>query len=769
MWPRGPSHELIGRDREIRELRAVLTSGDQLVTVTGPAGVGKTRLAIDVAQSGRAELGQAHSVDLTTLNEATQVLPALAGALGVEESASEPLPVALRQALASEERFVLLDNFEHVIAAAPELGALLDDAPGLRVLVTSREPLGLLREREYRLQPLALPADPGLADVEALRAVASVALLEQRAQAVDPRFAITAENAAVIAELVIRLDGLPLAIELAAPRLRALSPGELLARLGRRLDMLRSRERDRPPRHRTLRAAIGWSYHLLTPEEAWALRALAVFAAPATLEALTRVAVPPGTQEPAALDLIESLIEKGLLQRVDFGTETRYRLLESIRAFAAERLAVEGEQRPARRRHADYFLDLAEEAEPLLAGAWHPDVFERIGRDFRNLEAVVAYALETRDRDVAWRLGALTFYWWQHGQLSRVHDLSRVLKLIGSLDAVETPSAAAAKISYNAALFASTLGDIDGALRHLERGRKIADAAGDARQWVWMVTLELWIAWITGRYDWIDELEALLDVMPEGADDWSVGAGHLALATLLQSAGRRQDAVDRYTRALPLLTQGTERAGSGVAYVGLCRDRRWRGDLAKAVDLLSRAIEAFRDHPDRQTMPYAIEEAVHLARALRADAGADVQARLVGAAERMRDIVRVPRAAGQVEEWKATKAAVAKALGADAFEAARTAGADLSVHEALAQALDLIHAPAAGGTSPDRSALTPREIEVAALIGAGLTSPEIAERLVMSVHTANTHAAHIREKLALRSRAEIASWATQQGLRPANS
>jgi predicted ATPase/class 3 adenylate cyclase len=359
----------IGRGRELEEVMAALES-TRLLTLTGPGGSGKTRLAIRTAQEllPRLEDG-AFFVALAPISDPALVVPTMAQALGVSEKADRAPLDALTDHLQHSDVLLVLDNFEQVLDAAGEVGQLLTTTERLRVLATTREPLGLSGEREYPVPPLGLPDVDALPSLDALSQFEAVRLFVDRATAVKPDFAVTNENAPAVAEICARLDGLPLAIELAAARVKILTPQSILQRLEHSLGFLAVGTRDVPNRQRTLRDAIAWSHDLLDPEEAALFARLSVFRGGFSLEAVERVGNPADELGIDTLEGVASLANKSLARQAETGTdEPRFFMLETIREFAAERLAASADAEEIARRHAAFFLDLAERAEPELTG-----------------------------------------------------------------------------------------------------------------------------------------------------------------------------------------------------------------------------------------------------------------------------------------------------------------------------------------------------------------------------------------------------------------
>ncbi|MBV9542821.1 MAG: AAA family ATPase, partial [Chloroflexi bacterium] len=471
----------VGREQLLVEVRRLLTraSGNcRLLTLTGPGGTGKTRVALE-AVAGVLEQFEdgARFVSLAPITDPRLVAATIAQTLGVREVGSRPPLESLKSSLRGRQLLLVLDNFEQVLAAAVELGELLEECPRLQILVTSRAALRLSGEREVVVPPLALPSpDTPLSSCE------SVQLFAERAQAVKSDFRLTPVNAAAVAEICQRLDGLPLAIELAAARTRLLDPASILARLEHRLQLLVGGARDLPARQQTLRNTIAWSYDLLDSAEQALFRRLAVFVGGCTLEAATAVCA----VDLEVLDAAESLVVKSLVRPVvrEPG-ETRLSMLETIREFGLEQLARTGELGAVRRRHAEYFSQLAERAEPGLAGPAVRGWLDRLETDHDNFRAALEWGLAEGGqtaRETALRLaGALAGFWWTRSYWVEGRD-----RLERALAAAPVRSAARMKALHGAGWLAHFQQDSASARSFLQQSLAIAQELQD--QWT--------IAWV---------------------------------------------------------------------------------------------------------------------------------------------------------------------------------------------------------------------------------------------------------------------------------
>ncbi len=409
--------ELIGRDEEVARAVNELQRPDvRLLTLTGPAGTGKTRLAIEVAERVLPAFRDGvFFVDVAPLSDAPLVVSAVAQTLGVRLPAGDDERQYLDEWLRERELLLVLDNFEQAVAAAPQVAALVAGCQGLKVLVTSRAPLRVRWEHEFPVPPLELPDAGEIPPLDALARIPAVVLFVERARSVKPDFALTQRNAGAVAELCVRLDGLPLALELAAARSKVLAPQAILERLQGRLDLLSAGAQDRPARHHTLRAALDWSYDLLSPPEQALLRRLSIFVGGCSLDAVEAVCAGDGVPADQVLDLLAQLVDKSLVvTETVMDGDVRYRLLETIRQYADEAAGQHGEVADAGRLHAGHFNQVAEDGETQLQRPDSAPELDRMALERDNLRAALRWSTENGQTQQAVRIGTMLWEAMEH-------------------------------------------------------------------------------------------------------------------------------------------------------------------------------------------------------------------------------------------------------------------------------------------------------------------------------------------------------------------
>jgi predicted ATPase/DNA-binding XRE family transcriptional regulator len=474
-----PLTSLIGREQELAELTALLRQAAvRLVTLTGPGGSGKTRLALEIGARLQDELGDGVIfVDLAPLTDAALVLSTIASALGVRERLGQRLLDTLASFLAPKHLLLLLDNCEHVLGAAPEIANLLAACPQLSVLATSREALRVRGEREVPLLPLPLPPSDRRTAVADVAHAPAVALFVERATASHPTFGLSTDNAAAVAAICRRLDGLPLAIELAATWVRVLPPAALLDRLEQRLLLLTGGSRDLPARQRTMRNTIAWSYDLLPPREQTLFRRLAVFAGSFSLEAAKAVAGARGMPDGEILEGIAGLVNKSLLQtREDLAGEPRYQVLETIREYGLEQLAASGEAEELGRHHTDYCLALAQAGAAALGGAAQGGWLPRFEAEQANLRAALAWLRDHEAAETGLRLATALGVFW-HIRSANVEARTWLETFLAQAPAAVPTADRIAALRW-AGEFAGLLGDTAAEV-HLTESLTLARQVGD--------------------------------------------------------------------------------------------------------------------------------------------------------------------------------------------------------------------------------------------------------------------------------------------------
>jgi predicted ATPase/class 3 adenylate cyclase len=623
----------VGREEEIAEVKGLLER-TRLLTLTGPGGTGKSRLALQVAGELLLEFEDgAYFADLSSVTDPALVPAVVAKALGVPEVPGRPILEAVQEHLHDKELLLVVDNFEQVVEAGPMLEQLLTAAPKLKVLVTSRVVLSLRGEQAYVVPPLDLP-DPGrLPDAPTLGRFEAVRLFSERALAVRPGFRVTDENAAAVAEITARLDGLPLAIELAATRTKVLTPEEMLPRLQQRLSLLTTGARTLPDRQRTLRNAIAWSYDLLDPAEQRLLARLSAFTGGWTLESAEAVCDPGGL----GLDAIEgltSLVDQSLVRRAEPAEgHLRFSMLETIREFGREQLAAGGDLDPILRRHAEYFLGLAVEAEPHLTADDQGEWLDRCDQEHANLRAALRWAIEAGAADRAQAAaGALWRFWQQRGHLTegrrwfeellalpsgqgRTPARAKALTGAGGIAWWQEDIAAAggfyeealaierelgdpariAEALYNQAFVAGAAGEFDTAVGLFEESIELFRRAGDELG----ATRALWMSAVRDMAagDWegpVARAEETVATWRRAGDRFNLADALTWLAVVYARVGRPADAHATVLEALQLFRELGSAMGNVSVVLSLSYLARWEDRYEDALRLAG-AAESLRE------------------------------------------------------------------------------------------------------------------------------------------------------------------------------
>ena len=676
----------MGRERELREVRGFLGEV-RLLTLTGTGGVGKTRLALESARASLAEglfPGGVAFVALGPLEDPDLVVPNMARSLGVRETEGQGLDEALRARLRDKRTLLVLDNFEHLLDAAPEVAGLFESCPDATMLVTSRAPLRVRGEQEYPVPPLQLPASTLSPDARSVLGSPAGRLFVQRAKAASPSFEVTGENAADVAAICWRLAGLPLALELAAARVGFLNPAALLTRLDWALSA--GWARDLPDRQRTMRSTLGWSHDLLSELEQVLFRRLSVFAGDFTLEAAEAVGAVGDVETGEALTLLGSLVEQSLVTARpdgDCAAGARYGMLEPVRQYALEKLEEAQEAEATRRSHAAFFLALAERAHPELQTARQVEWHGRLDRDYDNLRAAMAWALSEGEAEIAARLGwALWLYWSVRDR----HEEGR--RWMEAALEHELPPGLRARAANVAAAMAYSQGDYQACERHCRVSMEVSLQAGDTLlegySWIALGLVALSREDLTKAAPAMQKAIQLLD---RSGDQGMAAMARVWLGTtlLIQSDGDR--AASMFEEGLAISRRTGDRLSANIALYNLAQVALSRGDYAGTAALFEEGITLSNQTRDVANLAY-FSEGLAVVTGERGES--QRSARLFGVAEGLLKEVDanvynyyLPDRA----RYDHTRTAVRSQMGEEPFETARNEGREMAFDDAVAYAL----------------------------------------------------------------------------------
>lgn len=744
----------IGRERELQDLKGLL-GRSRLLTLTGPGGSGKTRLGLQLA----AEVADGfpdgvYFVPLAPVGNPDLVLSSIAQGIGLRDVGDRPLPDRLQSHLGNAQALVLLDNFEHLIAAAPVVAQILQATVALRVVVTSRAPLHVSGEQEYEVPPLQVP-DPQRATAAAVACYESVRLFTERACSAQPSFALDEQNAAVVAGIARRLEGLPLAVELAAARIKLLPPAALLARLEHSLPLLVGGARDLPERQQTLRGTIAWSYELLGSGARRLLAACSVFRGGISLEGAESVCAAAIDLGLEVLDGLEELVDQSLLRRVEGAVDgPRFGMLFMVREYAAERLAEMPERAQVEEGHAATFLALAEVAARGLRGPDELAWLDRLEAEHQNIRTAIDWYSRHQPCE-ALRLGAaMSRFWGVRGHFTEGRQRLRAL-----LDACQDATSARVKALNGAASLAIDQGDHadarDLADDSIRLSQKLGYRRGEATAHVYLGRSLIASGRPAEAGPYVERALRLLD----GLDDPTGMATALLYAGLAAYfTGRFDESRARYVRSLELCGATDFPSVAARSLQQLGKSRLELGDIHGARSALE------------ESLPIALELGDHWVVAVVMEGFAGVAARtgkprralrLAGAVRGLCETGQFSMPVPVKEELERWLVPAKKELGS-AAALVMAEGQRMNLAEAVSYALaDEPEDAWPGGR--DRP-LTRREQEVAALVTQGLTNRDIAGRLCLSVRTVDTHVDHILTKLGFSTRTQLTAWAYESGL-----
>ena len=802
-----PLTTLVGREQDTQSLRALLVRRElRLVTLTGPGGVGKSRLAIAVASVIDSGFETVAFVPLASVRDSDLVMATIARAVGLR-TAEVPTPDVLGRFLQSRTMLLILDNLEHLLNARSELAELLSSAPGVTMLVTSRALLRISGEQVVTVRPLTFPGPSSLPSVDTLSQFGAVQLFVERAHAVRPELAIDDENVSDVVEICRRLDGLPLAIELAAARVTVLPPHALLERLGRRLRLLTDGAHDQPARLRTMRSGIAWSYELLTIDEQFLFRRLAVFAGACTMRAIESIFAGRGS---SALDSVSALVDNSLLQPASIVGEPRFVMLETIREYALERLEESGDEIDARRAHVAYYRTRAQEAESALRGPLQQQWRDELESDLDDLRSALAWTLSASADPVdaengLLMVGSLWYFWFQRGLTGEARRL-----LVQALAAAPSRGRPRAQALLGAGTLAWRQGDCATARDHLDESVRLWRESGDIRGGAETLHVLGHVRFDQRDYPAARVLfeESLADY--RRADD-TIGAlpliGDLGLVAYHESdfeaaetiltdsllLYRRHGLKDRVAGTLnalgdlALLAGDTERATACYEEsLALWRELHGVPGIASALHKLGQVSRCHQDNSlahARFAQALALQtelgnnqgigECLAGLAATNAASGRPVRAaQLFAASSTLLAFIGVPLAPVDQLTLDRDIDANRRQFGIDAWDRAWCAGSALSPEQAIQLALvdeaDGGPDQTANDQEPEHedspSRLSRRERQVTQLLAQGLTYREISGALFISERTVGSHVDHIMTKLGIRSRTRVAVWAVEHGL-----
>jgi predicted ATPase/DNA-binding CsgD family transcriptional regulator len=755
----------VGRQDEVAEVGRLLEN-NRLLTLTGPGGCGKTRLALAAAGDVARLFGDGvWLAELAPVADPALVGRMVASALGARGRPGRPTVETLSEHLGTSKVLLVLDNCEHLIGACAEIAeSLLRSCPGLRVLATSREALGVVGEVARPVPPLSLPDLRRLPDVGGLAVYGAARLFVERAAAVSPTFRLTERNAPSVARVCYRLDGIPLAIELAAARTKVLTVEEISARLDDCFELLVAGGRTAMPRHKTLHATMDWSHDLLSGPERALFRRLSVFADGFSLDAAESVCAEEDLGQGGVLGLLSHLVDKSLVIAREAGGGARYRLLETIRQYGQGKLCGSADEAEVRRRHAAFFVGLAERTEPKLSGPEQVGRLDELERENGNFRVVMGWALAGGEAGMVARLGwALRRFWLLHGHQG---EGRRWMEALLERDVPPGPRSRAALV---AALMSHAQRDYEACEGYAPEALTLSRRVGDEPCAAYALTLLGLAQMRRGDVEGAKaRFEGSLPLLRRSGEEQTVPLVLVWLGNVALVAGDRGRATRLFEEALALARQRGDGLGTNIALYNLAQVALSEADLSPAAAMLEEGLASSRQMGDQANLSYFLE-------GLAVVAGARGESRraalMLGAAQGSMDEAGAPVYNYYMPDrslYDRTLAAARSRLGEEAFAGAWAEGRAMASEVAVEHALG--HEAGPEPASPEvaveahPAGLSDREVEVLRLVASGMTNAEVAGRLFLSPRTVDWHVSSIYRKLGLHSRAEAARFAAEQGL-----
>jgi predicted ATPase/DNA-binding CsgD family transcriptional regulator len=753
----------VGREQEMAEVEKLLAES-RLLTLTGPGGSGKTRLALSVASrlAGRFEDG-VWIAELAPLSDPDLVPQTVASVVGVRESPGTSLLEALADYLQSREMLLVLDNCEHLVETCASLAeSLLSRCPGLSILATSREALGILGETLFAVPPLSLPDPHRPLDVEGLPRYEASRLFAERARAVRPEFSVTGNNAMAITQICYRLDGMPLAIELAAARVRVLSPSQISARLEESFGLL-SGGRTTLPRHATLRATMDWSHDLLSGKEKSLFARISVFVGGFSLAAAEEVGSGEGIARDEILDLLSRLVDKSLIAFEEQGPVSRYGLLEAVRQYAHEKLTGAGEKERLRQRHAAFFVRLAEEAEPELKGGRQETWLAYLEREHDNFRAALSWAFERGGTELALHLaGALGEFWYLSGHLG---EGRRWLESVLTAGAEGSEPARAKALTWAGAMrwITREQDDYERLTDLGEEGLALYRRLGnDAEVALALQTL----AYAESQRNRLERASALAEeaitLQRASSDTGGVARSLPVLGFVALARHEHERAAALHEETLALAREAEDSFATVVSLIQGALAYSGLGELRRARTLNEEGLGLSWQ---LKMMPLLAGH-LHVSAVLAGLQGqAEAAARLWGAAEALRESLNISLAPIEVSYYDPLMDAARSKVDPEAWEVAWAEGRAMPPEKAVEYALSTLASSAkAPSTMRYPADLSVREVEVLRLVARGMTNAQIAQELYISPRTVNAHLGSVYHKIGFHSRAEATRFAAEHDL-----